>query len=51
MQDFLDDIKPAVKACGLTFPPLDRIGIDAPEGGLDLSLEGVDVARAEGYRG
>ena len=51
MQDFLDDIKPAVKACGLTFPPLDRIGIDAPEGGLDLSLDGVDAARAEGYQG
>jgi 1,2-phenylacetyl-CoA epoxidase catalytic subunit len=50
MQDFIDDIKPAVKACGLTFPPLDRIGIDAPPSGLDLTLDGVDVTRAEGYR-
>ena len=49
MQDFVDDIKPAVKACGLVFPPLDRIGITAPAGGLDLSLDGVDEARAEGY--
>jgi 1,2-phenylacetyl-CoA epoxidase catalytic subunit len=50
MQDFIDDIKPAVKACGLVFPPMDRIGIVPPAGGLDLSLEGVDVTRAEGYR-
>ena len=50
MQDFLDDIKPAVKACGLTFPTLERVGIDAPQGGLDLSLEAVDASRAEGYR-
>jgi ring-1,2-phenylacetyl-CoA epoxidase subunit PaaA len=50
MQDFLDDIKPAVKACGLTIPPLGQIGIDAPQSGLDLSLDGVDVTRAEGYR-
>jgi 1,2-phenylacetyl-CoA epoxidase catalytic subunit len=49
MQDFIDDIKPAVKACGLQFPPLDRIGIDAPAGGINLSLDGVDAARAEGY--
>ncbi len=50
MQDFLDDIKPAVKACGLTLPPMERIGIDAPSAGLDLSLANVDVSRAEGYR-
>jgi 1,2-phenylacetyl-CoA epoxidase catalytic subunit len=50
MQDFLDDIKPAVKACGLTIPQLDKIEIDAPAGGLNLSLDGVDVTRAEGYR-
>jgi 1,2-phenylacetyl-CoA epoxidase catalytic subunit len=50
MQDFLDDIKPAVKACGLTFPTMESIGIVPPAGGLDLSLEGVDPARAEGYR-
>jgi 1,2-phenylacetyl-CoA epoxidase catalytic subunit len=50
MQDFLDDIKPAVKACGLTFPPLERIGIDVPAGGLNLSLAEVDASRAEGYQ-
>jgi 1,2-phenylacetyl-CoA epoxidase catalytic subunit len=49
MQDFIDDIKPAVKACGLQFPPLDRIGIVAPVAGLDLSLDAVDERRAEGY--
>lgn len=50
MQDFLNDIKPAVKACGLTFPPMEAIGIVPPEGGLNLSLDGVDETRAEGYR-
>lgn len=50
MQDFIDDIKPAVKACGLRFPTMEAIGIRAPEGGLDLSLEGVDETKAEGYR-
>src|SRR3954469_22405271 len=42
MQDFLDDIKPAVKACGLVFPKMESIGIVPPAGGLNLSLEGVD---------
>ena len=50
MQDFIDDIKPAVKACGLTFPKMESIGIVPPAGGLDLSLDGVDVTRAEGYQ-
>lgn len=49
MQDFIDDIKPAVKACGLVFPPMEKIGIAPPAGGLDLSLDGVDESRAEGY--
>jgi 1,2-phenylacetyl-CoA epoxidase catalytic subunit len=49
MQDFVDDIKPAVKACGLRFPPFASIGIEEPKGGLDVSLEGVDVTRAEGF--
>jgi 1,2-phenylacetyl-CoA epoxidase catalytic subunit len=49
MQDFIDDIKPAVKACGLTLPPMDKIGIVEPGAGLDLSLTNVDVTRAEGY--
>lgn len=50
MQDFIDDIKPAVKACGLIFPPMDRIGITPPAEGLDLSLDAVDETRAEGYQ-
>jgi 1,2-phenylacetyl-CoA epoxidase catalytic subunit len=49
MQDFLDDIKPAVKACGLELPPMARIGIEEPAGGLDLSLAHTDERRAEGY--
>ncbi len=49
MQDFIDDIKPAVKACKLKFPPLESIGIVSPRAGLDLSLSGVDETRAEGY--
>ncbi|HVY49737.1 MAG TPA: Phenylacetic acid catabolic protein [Minicystis sp.] len=49
MQDFVDDIKPAVKACGLAFPPMDRIGIVEPAGGLDTGLAAVDVTKAEGY--
>jgi 1,2-phenylacetyl-CoA epoxidase catalytic subunit len=50
MADFLDDIKPAVKACGLAFPTMDSIGIVPPAGGLNLSLEGVDPSRAEGWQ-
>ncbi len=49
MQDFLDDIKPAVVACGLVFPEPSAIGLEAPEG-LDWKLEGVDPSKAEGYR-
>ena len=49
MQDFVDDIKPAVKACGLAFPKMEAIGIVPPAGGLDLGLDGVDASRAEGY--
>jgi 1,2-phenylacetyl-CoA epoxidase catalytic subunit len=48
MQDFLDDIKPAVVACGLKFPKPADIGLEAPAG-LDWSLEGVDPSKAEGY--
>jgi 1,2-phenylacetyl-CoA epoxidase catalytic subunit len=51
MADFIADIKPAVKACGLRFPTLASIGIDEPPSGLDLSLDGVDEGRAEGYWG
>jgi 1,2-phenylacetyl-CoA epoxidase catalytic subunit len=48
MQDFVDDIKPAVVACGLRFPEPVSIGLEAP-GSLDWSLAGVDAAKAEGY--
>jgi 1,2-phenylacetyl-CoA epoxidase catalytic subunit len=48
MQDFLDDIKPAVKACGLTFPDPKKLGLDTPAT-LDWSLEHVDASKAEGY--
>jgi 1,2-phenylacetyl-CoA epoxidase catalytic subunit len=49
MQDFVDDIKPAVKACGLQFPVMKAIGIEPPASGLDLGLDGVDETRAEGF--
>lgn len=48
MQDFLDDIKPAVKASGLTIPALSRLGIEGAEH-ADLSLEGVDETKAQGF--
>jgi 1,2-phenylacetyl-CoA epoxidase catalytic subunit len=50
MQDFIDDIKPAVKACGLGFPKPSAIGLEAPDS-LDWSLDGVDPSKAEGYVG
>ena len=37
MQEFLDDIEPAVKACGLRFPRREDISIAAPAT-LDGSL-------------
>jgi 1,2-phenylacetyl-CoA epoxidase catalytic subunit len=48
MQDFVDDIKPAVKACGLRFPRPESIGLEAPAA-LDWSLEGVDETKAQGW--
>jgi len=48
MQDFVDDIKPAVKACGLRFPEPASIGLECPAT-MSLSLDGVDESRAEGY--
>src|SRR5579871_2519944 len=30
MQDFVTDIKPAVRASGLTFPPAERLGMELP---------------------
>jgi hypothetical protein len=38
-----------VKACGLKFPVLSSIGIEGAEG-MNLSLDGVDESKAEGYR-
>ena len=37
MQDFLTDIKPAVRASGLRFPAPERMGLECPKG-LDWSL-------------
>ncbi|MHB8419948.1 MAG: ferritin-like fold-containing protein [Myxococcales bacterium] len=37
MQDFINQLKPAMRACGLTFPPRERIDVELPEK-LDLSL-------------
>jgi hypothetical protein len=48
MQDFVDDIKPAVKACGLGFPQPSAIGLECPAT-LDWSLDRVDESKAEGY--
>jgi 1,2-phenylacetyl-CoA epoxidase catalytic subunit len=48
MQDFVDDIKPAVKACGLAFPDPKAVGLVVPEA-LDFSLDGVDETKAEGH--
>jgi 1,2-phenylacetyl-CoA epoxidase catalytic subunit len=48
MQDFVDDIKPAVKACGLLFPEPRSIGLECPET-MSWSLDAVDETRAEGY--
>jgi len=48
MQDFLDDIKPAVKASGLRFPTPEEMRLEVPAD-LDWSLSGVDETKAEGY--
>ena len=48
MQDFLDDIKPAVKASGLRFPTPAEMRLDVPTT-LDWSLDSVDETKAEGF--
>jgi 1,2-phenylacetyl-CoA epoxidase catalytic subunit len=48
MQDFVDDIKPAVVACGLKFPAPASVGLEVPAG-LNFSVDGVDPSKAEGY--
>jgi len=45
MQDYLDDIKPAVKACGLVFPTPAALGLEMPEW-IDWGLEGVEPSHA-----
>jgi len=37
MQDFLNQLKPAIRACGLTFPPRERMDVELPEK-IDLTL-------------
>jgi hypothetical protein len=37
MEDFINDIKPTMKACGLHFPKREKIGIEMPDE-IDLSL-------------
>jgi 1,2-phenylacetyl-CoA epoxidase catalytic subunit len=48
MQDFVDDIKPAVKACGLRFPKPADVGLECPPG-LNWSLDAVDESKAQGF--
>jgi len=45
MQDFLNDIKPAVVACGLRFPTPQAMGIEMPDW-IDWSLDGVEPSNA-----
>jgi 1,2-phenylacetyl-CoA epoxidase catalytic subunit len=45
MQDYLNDIKPAVKACGLTFPTPQELGLEMPAS-LDWSLHAVQASNA-----
>ncbi len=46
MQDYVNDIKPVVKACGLTFPTPEALGLEVPDW-LDWSLDGVKPADAD----
>lgn len=48
MQLFLDDIKPAVKACGLLFPTAAALDLEMPES-TNFDLRSVDETRAQGY--
>jgi 1,2-phenylacetyl-CoA epoxidase catalytic subunit len=40
MQDYVNEIKPAVKACGLTFPTPEALELELPDW-IDWSLEGI----------
>lgn len=37
MQDFINDVKPVMRECGLKFPPKKRLGVELPEH-IDLRL-------------
>jgi 1,2-phenylacetyl-CoA epoxidase catalytic subunit len=45
MQDFINDIKPAVKACGLGFPTPEAMELEMPKW-IDWSLDSVKTANA-----
>jgi 1,2-phenylacetyl-CoA epoxidase catalytic subunit len=45
MQDYLNDVKPAVKACSLTFPTPAELDLELPDD-LDWSLDGVSASDA-----
>lgn len=49
MQDYLNDIKPAVKACGLVFPAAAALGLEMPDW-IDWSLDGVKAADARRWQ-
>lgn len=46
MQDYLNDIKPVVKACGLVFPTPEALGLEMPAW-IDWGLDGVKAADAD----
>jgi 1,2-phenylacetyl-CoA epoxidase catalytic subunit len=45
MQDYLNDVKPAVKACGLVFPTPGALGVEMPDW-IDWSLSDVEPSHA-----
>jgi 1,2-phenylacetyl-CoA epoxidase catalytic subunit len=49
MQDYLNDIKPAVKACGLVFPTPAEMQLEMPAD-LDWSLDGVLESDADRWQ-
>jgi 1,2-phenylacetyl-CoA epoxidase catalytic subunit len=49
MQEYLNDVKPAVKACGLVFPTAKELELDMPDW-IDWSLEGVQASDAARWR-
>ncbi len=45
MQDFLDDIAPAMQVCGLVLPPLAALGIEGPQKTRELTTSGPESAQ------